>query len=272
MLRVSDALELKDVDFSLPVRPIGDFARYEYLPELDCLPELNGLGASFLRKVGGAIKRVHTKVYHATVPKRLRDAIRRAGGKLKKVLVKAAPFIAIAAQILNFIPGLGVLVGLAIMAGAAAVSVGAAVIQQKETKKKMKEAEKQAEAAERAEEQARYEEAGKKADEAYAKGAPYFGPKYGMTQDKWNKLTNKDKLTFLNTAVFDMHPEDAAKLGVTREAFLQMLPEEQVVVLAKLGGAGDEVFDESSPLTYIAIGAGALAIILVVYLLTRKKA
>jgi hypothetical protein len=268
VLRVHDALELKDVDFSLPVRPISDFASYEYLPELDDL----GLGKSFFRKVTGTLTKIHKKIYHATVPAALRKVLRKVGGKLKKVLVKAAPFIAIAAQILNFIPGLGVLVGLAIMAGAAAVSVGAAVIQQKEAKKKMKTAEKQAEAQERAEEQARYEEAGKKADEAYAKGGPqYFAPKYGMTPDKWGKLTNKDKLIFLNTAVFDMHPEEAAKLGVTREAFGQMLPEEQVIVLAKLGGAGDEIFDESSPLTYIAIGAGALAIILVVYLLTRRK-
>jgi hypothetical protein len=266
VLRVHEALELRDVDFSLPVRPIVDFVDHEVAFDLD------GLGKSFFRRVTKALTKIHKKIYHATVPKFIRDHVRRVGKRLKKDLVKFGPFIAIAAQILNFIPGLGVLVGLAIMAAATAISVGATVVKQQEAKKAAKKEEAAAAAEDAAAEAAEYKDAGAKADEAYAKGAQQlFIPKYGMTQDKWSKLTSKDKISFLNGVVFDAHPEQATQVGITRDQFNQLLPEEQVAVLAKFGGLGDEFFDESSPLTYVAIGATALAIVVVVYLVTRRK-
>lgn len=263
MLRVHDAAPLAGLDFGIEVQPIGDFADFEAL----------GLGKSFFSRAGHAISRIHKKIYHATVPAALRKVLLKVGKKAKKAFIKFAPYIAIVAQVLNIIPGLGVAVGLAIMAGATAIEIGASFAAKAEAKKAAKKAETAADAQERAEMEAQYQEAGKKADEAYAKGAQgYFIPKYGMTQDKWAKLTSKDKLSFLNGAVFDAHPQEAAQIGLTRADFMSMDPEDQVLILAKLGGATDEVLlDEESPLTYVAIGVVSIAIIFVVYVLTSRK-
>lgn len=266
MVRVHDDTPIADLQFGLEVRPIGEVAGEALYGEF------GDLGKSFFKKITSALTKVHRAIYHATVPGFIRKQLLKVGKQAKKQFIKLAPFIAIAAQILNFIPGLGVVVGLAIMAGATAISIAGGVMAKQEAKKTAKKEEAAAAAQEAAQEAEDYKEAGAKADEAYAKGAQQlFIPKYGMTQDKWSKLTSKDKVTFLNGVVFDAHPDETAKMGVTRADFNQMLPEEQVLLLAKLGGAGEDIFDESSPLTYVAIGATALAIILVVYVVTRKK-
>lgn len=266
MLRVDDATPIADLNFGLEFRPIGEIANEELYGEF------GDLGKSFFRKIGKVLTKVHRTIYHATVPGFIRKQLLKVGKKAKKAFIKLAPFIAIAAQILNFIPGLGVAVGLAIMLAATAITVTAGVMKQQQAKKTAKKEEAAAAAADAAQEAEDYKEAGAKADDAYAKGAQQlFIPKYGMTPDKWGKLTSKDKITFLNGVVFDGYPQETAKMGVTRADFNQMLPEEQVLLLAKLGGAGDDIFDEESPITYIAIGVTALAIIIVVYALTRKK-
>lgn len=171
----------------------------------------DGLGKSFLKKISA----VHKKIYHKTVPKALRKQFKKVGGKLKKGFLKAAPFLAIAAQILNFIPGLGIAVGLAITAGAAALTITAQAIQMQEGKKAMAKADKAAGKEADVEVAAKEAEAHTKANEAFVIGETYFTEKYGVTREEFEASPLESKLAFLQTAIEDKQKEETSKQNTT---------------------------------------------------------
>jgi hypothetical protein len=172
---------------------------------------MNGLGKSFMKSVSA----VHKKIYHATVPKGLRKQFKKIGGKLKKGFLKIAPILAIAAQILNFIPGLGIAVGLAITAGAAALTISAQAIQMQEGKKAMAKADKAANKESDTEVAASEKEANEKANEAYVVGEKYFTDKYGVNREAFESATLEEKLSFLQTAIEDRQKEEGGKQRTT---------------------------------------------------------
>lgn len=171
----------------------------------------DGLGKSILSKAGAA----HRKVFKKIVPKALRKQLKKIGGKLKKGFVKAAPWLAIAAQLLNIIPGLGIAVGLAITAGAAAVTIAAQAIQMQEGKKAMAKADKEAGKEADVEVAAKEEEAHMKADEAFVVGETYFTEKYGVTLEEFKASPLDQKLAFLQTAIEDRQQEATTKHNTT---------------------------------------------------------
>lgn len=209
-----------------------------------------GLGFS----IGKSLKRVVSK--HVTVVKSVakktgtvvKKGAKQVGsfvkrqwkkdmGRLKKVIGKYGTWIALAAQILNFIPGLGIAVGLAISSAAAAITAASTVINMKAAAKAAGKAEDQAtiEAAKMAQQEAEAAQ-----DEAYLKGEQYFSEKYQMTADKWQKLTYEQKARFLNEVVFDQHAALFEESGVTKDAFTKLTIEQQQDMIAKLGAAFEE--------------------------------
>lgn len=171
----------------------------------------SGLGKSIIKKAGA----VHRKVFKKIVPKSIRKKLKKIGGKLKKGFMKAAPFLAIAAQILNFIPGLGIAVGLAITAGAAALTIAAQALQMQEGKKAMAKADKAAGKEADVEVAAKEAEAHRTANEAFVVGEQYFTGKYGVTREEFEASPIEDKLAFLQTAIEDRQQEAVSKQNTT---------------------------------------------------------
>jgi hypothetical protein len=273
VIRTHDTLEFSDLEFALRVRPIGEVASIEVFPAAFGLVaedvSLDDLGKGAFSK----ISKLHKKIYHKTVPKSLRKHFDKFGKVLKKGFIKFAPILGIAAIALNFIvPGLGILVGLAINLAAGAMKMQAA-------KKEMKDAKKAESADEAAEQQKVDAEADQASIDAYSKGESYFVSKYGMTRDKFMALTSKGRYDFLMGVTYDANVGKFTSAGVTRDAFVAMPIDNQTALLAQINAAGgvmteedaiDAMFGGSSTLPIVAIGVGAVAIILVVYLLTRE--
>lgn len=179
-----------------------------------------GLGASGFKKALTKVRKVATapfklhrkltrKIFKKIAPKSFQGFVSRFGVKGKAAFIKAAPWIAIAAQILNFIPGLGIAVSLAITAAATAIQLTAAGVEKAGAKKVMK----KAEAAEDAEIRKLDEEikvernkADDAAVEAYDKGEEYFNANYGMDREAFKSLSMEDKAAFLTEAVVDKDP------------------------------------------------------------------
>ncbi len=214
------------------------------------------------RKVKSGVKRVGRKV---------RKFTSRVVRKHKKVFTRYGGYIAMAAQALNFVvPGLGAAVG-------AAVGTAHKAMVTRQQKKEIEEMEKadraamaQEEAALAKEEAALWEQANAEADKAYDKGEALFSSApYFMTRDKWAKLTAEDKIRFLNTAVYDADADKLQKMGVTREMFLAMTPEEQAEILALSAGMADAEGPDIG--TIVLIAGGTVALLAVTYLLLRKR-
>jgi hypothetical protein len=177
--------------------------------------ELSDLGTNLFKKVVRQTLyrpmkftvRLHKQIYHATIPESVRKKLYRVGKLAKKEFIKIAPYLSIVAQILNFIPGLGVLVGLAISIGAAALTVGAKVVDAKTKARAAKKLEATKEAELDAQVAKAEADANKAADDAYDKGEPYFVQKYGLTKTMYASLNLDDKLAFLQQAVEDADAE-----------------------------------------------------------------
>lgn len=175
-----------------------------------------------------AVRKTERRVWKKVAPKRLHEFTSRLGKKLRKHFPTYAPWLAIAAQALNFvIPGLGVAVSFAISATSTAMKLHAA----KKAEIAMKKAEEQAER----EVQAELDEANKKAEEAmmsaYDKGAPYFTEAYGMTRENFQALPMEGRLKFFNIVLYDQHADLMEKI-VPRDAFQKMTLEQQSNALA----------------------------------------
>jgi hypothetical protein len=267
VIRIHDTLEFSDLEFALHVRPLAEVASVEVFQDGFGLDPVygGGLGArKGLKKIGQKLKKI--------VKKHLK--------RLKKGFLKAAPILGIVALALNFIvPGLGVLVGLAINLAAGAIQMADA----KKAAQKAKKVEKKAETADAAEEAVEQQAADADADQAsvdaYTKGESYFVSKYGMTREKFMALTPKGRYDFLMGTTYDVNVSKFASKGVSREAFITMPIDSQTALLAQINAAAGIMTEEdainamlggSTPVSLIAIGVGAVAIILIVYLLTRK--
>lgn len=185
--------------FSFPHHDLGP------LPFPYDLP-VEGLGKSVIKKIGAA----HRKVFKKIVPKSIRKALKKFGGKFKTYFVKLAPILSIAAQVLNFIPGLGVAVGLAITAGAAAINLSeqskAAKAGAKASKEAVKESDAELVAAEAA--------ANEKANAAFATGEEYFTKRYGITRADFEASPLDEKLAFLQQAVEDRQKEATSSMYI----------------------------------------------------------
>lgn len=222
----------------------------EYV-RLDALDD--PLGVSLRKQVRKTVKGVKE------APKRLAKQVKSAkksatrfGKTAKKEFVQMAPVLAVAAQGLNFlVPGLGVAVGSALVAGAKALQV-------KEAQKAAKAEDKKAQ-----EEAAKQEAVAKKATDdaavtAYVQGETFFAQNYGMTKEKFQALSTDDKMRFLNVVVYDQNSDHFQQLGISREMFAELALDEQAVAIASLN---DPSLRPSSPWPlYLGIGAGVLAV------------
>lgn len=203
------------------------------------LQELGELGFSFrsaltsLRKVATAPLRPlrNTRVgkavvrIHADVVAHVRKVF------TKKWFMKAAPYLSIAAQLLNFVvPGLGVLVGLAISASSMALSL----VEAKKAKQAMAKAEDAANKEIAADQVAADAEANKALDAAYVKAGLYFTTTYGMTDVKWAALPVEGKNKFLNVVIWDQHAKAMQDMGSTRDTFQALSVGEQQELLSKM--------------------------------------
>lgn len=184
-----------------------------------------------IKKVVRAHRKFQKRVFQKVAPERLQKYVSRLGKKSRGWIVKAAPFVSIAAQLLNFIiPGLGVAVSLAVSAVATSIKISDA----NKAKRHMKKAEIKAEK----EVQAEVAAADKKAEEAlvaaYDKGAEFFKEEYDMTKEKFVALPLEGKSKFLNIVIYDQHAENMVNTGVTREAFQKMDLAQQSEALANM--------------------------------------
>jgi len=243
---------------------------------------LSGAGLGF--SVGKSLKRVVKAP--AKIAKKVGSFVKRQWKKdvarTKKFIGKYGKWIALAAQVLNFIPGLGIAVGLAIAAAAAAIAAASQVITVKAAAAASKKAEDQANAEATAmTAKAAKDEANVQMDEAYLKGQQYFSDKYKMTPDKWKAMQYDQKSMFLNEVVFDQHAQVFETAGVTKDAFSKLTIEQQHELITKLGaaleGAGEKLpFEEDflglPILAWVGIGGAiAISIPLVAYFLKPKK-
>ena len=201
------------------------------------------LGVSAFRKILKKPLEIHKKIRKKIIPKKLQKAFKKLGKKFKKVFIKIAPALAIVAQVLNFIPGLGVAVGLAITAGAAALTVGAKVLETKEAAKKAGKEEKAAEAEATQAVIVADKDAHAKADEAFMKGADYFQSKYDITPEMFKSFTLDEKMAFFQQAVEDANAPDygmylligggVLALGVLALVLLKKKKKQQKIALQK---------------------------------------
>jgi type II secretory pathway pseudopilin PulG len=149
----------------------------------------------------------------------------------KKWFMKNSLYLSLAAQLLNFIvPGLGVLVALAISISSAALALSEAK-KAKAMARKVETASDQASAADQAAADA---DANKALDAAYVKAGLYFTTTYGMTNDKWAALSVEGKNKFLNLVLFDQHASEIQKQNVTRDQFQAMSVGDEQGVLSKM--------------------------------------
>lgn len=203
------------------------------------------LGASIGKKLKEAVRSVikgvknvvtlHRKVvrrvFKKVAPKRVQEFTSRLGKKAKRVFLKYAPWIAIAAQALNFlIPGLGILVGLAINAAAMAIQVHDARRAKKKVEKAQEAADIEASKAEK--------EADEKANvalmAAYDGGEKLFVDQYDMTRVKYQALSVEEKTRFLDAVIYDQHADLMEQLGVKRDDFQKMPIANQQQALAMM--------------------------------------
>jgi hypothetical protein len=211
------------------------------------LSDIDGLGISFKDRLKQAFQ--PTMQLHRRIVKKLPPPIRRY--MTTKFFLKAAPFLSIAAQVLNLlVPGLGVLVSLAISAAATAI----AMKQAKDAKRKMKKVSASEEAEIAKEEVVANAEANKALDKAYKSGEVYFTSAYQMTPDKWGKLSIEDKTRFLNIVIYDKNKPSMEEHGVSRDSFVAMTIPQQQDTLAKVastlpGSPGPYVPDNSGVIT-----------------------
>jgi hypothetical protein len=201
--------------------------------------EMADLGFSFksiVRKVEDTFKKVHAPILNTRVGKAIRRIQADVVAHVRKVFtkkwfMKAAPYLAIAAQILNFVvPGLGVLVSLAITASSTALSM----VEAKKAQKAVAKAEAAANKEVAADQAAADVEANKALDDAYSKAGLYFTTTYGMTDIKWAALPVEGKNKFLNIVIYDQHAKAMQDMGVTRDAFQEMGVGEQQEALSKM--------------------------------------
>lgn len=157
------------------------------------------LGGSFLSKAGKTLKKgmayhrkTMRKVWNKTVPKPIRKVFTR------KNFIKYAPILAGAAQILNIIPGLGIAVSLAILAGAAAVAVADTVA----VKKQMKADQKKMDA-----------KTAKEANSAFLGSKDMIFQRYGVTYEQFRPLKLPEKLQFLQMVTDDASGYSLSGLG-----------------------------------------------------------
>lgn len=203
------------------------------------LQELGELGFSF-RKTLTSIRKVATAPLQPLRNTRVGKAVVRIHADIvahvrkvftKKWFMKAAPYLAIAAQLLNFVvPGLGVLVGFAISASSTALALSEA----KKAKKAMAKAEAAADKEIAADQASADAEANKALDEAYSKAGLYFTTTYGMTDIKWAALSVEGKNKFLNVVIYDQHAKAMQAMGITRDAFQAMSVGEEQEALSKM--------------------------------------
>lgn len=186
---------------------------------------------SIVRKVTNPVKKVVKKVvsvkrdiFKKIAPKRLENFVSRTGKKAKKHFPKYAPYLAAVAQVLNFIPGLGVAVGLAITAGAAAIQIAGVAIEVNEAKKAMDHMEEaDVKEIERLDAEALAEErkAKQAAIDAFIAGESYFTEKYGITRAQFEVMELPDMMAFLEKAVTDLSPEAAQRVAAEDAAAAQ---------------------------------------------------
>ncbi len=144
------------------------------------------------------------------------------------------PVMATVAQAVNLvIPGLGVAIGAAIMTTTKLLAVQEA----KKIAEKQKKLDAAEEAAWAAEEQRLGDQAMKEALEAYIVGETYFTVRFGVTREEFEAMDLDDRIRTLDRAIYDMNRDDFNKIGVTEEQFLSMGIGEQEKVLALLPAA-----------------------------------
>lgn len=140
-------------------------------------------------------RKIEKKLWKHTVPKPIRRVFSR------KNFVKYAPILAAVAQVLNVIPGLGIAVGAAIMAGLAVVTAIAKVHQEKADYIK----------------QQKTEDA--QANAAFQQSQPYITETYGITFDQFKAMKPDDKVAFLQQVQQEAQPSQTSgwgMAGVTR--------------------------------------------------------
>lgn len=256
------------------------------LAGVDSIGGLNGDGLGL--NIGKSLKRIVKKPLeiHKKVAKGVGQFVKRQWKKdiarTKKFVGKYGKWIALAAQVLNFIPGLGIAVGLAIAAAAAAIAAASQVINVKAAAAASKKAEDQANAEATAQTaKAAQDEATARMDEAYLKGQQYFTENYKMTPDKWQAMKYEEKSKFLNEVVYDQHAKEFTESGVTKDAFSKLSIEQQHELITKLGAAleaaGDKLpFEEDflglPILAWVGIGGAiVISIPLVAWLLKKRN-
>lgn len=213
------------------------------------------------------------------VGRKSKKVVRGVVKKVKRHFPKIAPFLSIAAQVLNLIvPGLGVAVSLAITAGNAAL----AVTQAKKAAKAAKKAETQAEIQAEAE---LTREAEESTLAAYEKGREHFEKEYGMTREKFTALPVEGRLKFFNLVLYDKNSERMRLMGVERSAFEKMSLDEQNQEISRMaaylpGAPAPGEPEPEAPVEEAGIdwgiwaavgGVGALVLVLGYVFLTRKS-
>lgn len=215
--------------------------------------------SSVRKRVTSPIKKVikvKRKIFKKVAPPRFSRFVSRVGKKGKAAFIKAAPWLAIAAQVLNFIPGLGLAVGVAITAGSVALQLSASLIAQHDAKKAFKEQEKADDAElQKLDSEVRAEEnkATLAAMDAFIKGEKYFSEKYKMTRTDFAALPLEDKMAFLEKSITDLDPNAAKKVQEVdiQEGRAELAPDGQLVY---------EVQEEDSALPIPVLVAGGIAV------------
>lgn len=195
--------------------------------------------------------------------KRVKKKVKRVGRRAKKSFLKAAPILGVAAQALNLIvPGLGAAVGLAITSGAQALAA-------REAKKSARDQEelnvaREAEALYSAEAESRIHE-------AYLKGEKYFISRYRMDRERFMSLPLEEKYKFLMGTIFDRHEERFRAIGISRERFLSMTPNDQTALLERMNLESTFAPEAPSAGTIAIVAGSAIAILVAVYLLVMHR-
>jgi len=250
---------------ALPAPRFGDVLSYDDDPFLG-----KSLKKRFEEKIGKKVKKVVKKIVGkkvAKVAKKVGTAIQKAAKKVgkpamkafKKYFPKIAPFLAAAVQIFNFIPGLGVALGIAISVGSASMTM----TQNLKALKKAKKLSEQEEGAMAAESADLDRQAHESLDAAYDKGETPFTADYGMTRDLWKGLSVEGKTRFLKEAVAIANQKKLDEVGVTPEQFSKMTVEEQDKVLEKAFG--------TSVWTWVALAGGGVLLVTVLALALKSK-
>lgn len=238
-------------------------------------PDIGNLD-SILSKAISRISVKTKKVVKKIVPKSIATAITKAAKSVRAVVKKAAtpamkgfkkyfpkvaPFLAIAVQVFNVIPGLGVALGVAISVGSAALTTHQNLVAMKKAGKLAKEEE----AAMDAEAADLDRQANESLDSTYNTGESLFASEYGMPRDQWSALSVEGKTKFLKEAVALANQKKFAAVGVTPKQFSEMTEEESERALEEAFGI--------PTWGWVAIaGGGVLLVVGLAFLLKSKKA